>query len=319
MNGDFKAVAAAFRRDPSLPCPSYHDHQTTLIHLAVKSGVEAVLEVFVHARCFSEIDVPESIAQKHDEHGLTPMHWAVIGGNPRIVEMLLAIRHSQGLMRRAKWNELWTERRIEEHRIVIPDSGRTPLHFAVLSHRTEIAKILIDEGYEVDDVDQGGETPLLLATSLGYLDMVDLLLANGADFYQEDDWQRTPYSEAKGHLPDEVARIQALHPPPTVIPRVEITSAKAQELALSQPAPEYPPAARAARVTGTVEIAATISADGHVVRVRAFSGPPVLQEAALDGVKNWTYKPFLDNGVPIAVKTEIRVLFSLGRPPHAIP
>jgi TonB family protein len=323
-NGDVQAVIAAFRRDPSLPCPSVYDYRSTLLSLAVKSGVEAVLDLFEHARCFSNIDIPGSIAQKHDDRGLTPMHWAVIGGNSRIVEILLAIRHAEGLKRGGN-KDLWTEQEIQENRIVIPDNYRTPLHYAVLWHRTEIAKILIDEGYGVNDEDQGGETPLLLATSLGYKDIVDLLLANGADFYLEDHWHNTPYSEAKIHLPDEVARIQAEHPQRTlpdlrpVVPKVTLTPEQAQGLALSQPAPEYPPAARAARVSGTVEIETTLGPDGHVANSRVISGPPLLQAAALDGVKNWTYKPYIVDNQAAEIKTTIRVLFSLGKTPHAIP
>jgi protein TonB len=72
-------------------------------------------------------------------------------------------------------------------------------------------------------------------------------------------------------------------------------------------------------VTGTVEIEAILRADGRVASVRAISGPPILREAALDGVKNWTYKPCIVDNEAVAVKTVIRVLFSLGKTPHAIP
>jgi protein TonB len=43
------------------------------------------------------------------------------------------------------------------------------------------------------------------------------------------------------------------------------------------------------------------------------SGPDLLQQAALDAVKQWRYRPYLLNGEPVEVRTTINIIFTLGR------
>ncbi|MGB0123706.1 MAG: energy transducer TonB [Silvibacterium sp.] len=78
-------------------------------------------------------------------------------------------------------------------------------------------------------------------------------------------------------------------------------------------APEYPALARNARVEGTVVLRAIITREGKVDDLRVLSGPPMLQEAALDSVTTWRYRPYLLNGVPVTVETEVNVVFTLKR------
>ena len=66
-------------------------------------------------------------------------------------------------------------------------------------------------------------------------------------------------------------------------------------------------------VSGTVVFNAIIDEKGSVESLHVISGPPILQQAALDAVKSWRYKPFLVNGEPVAVKTQINVIFTLAR------
>ena len=73
--------------------------------------------------------------------------------------------------------------------------------------------------------------------------------------------------------------------------------------------PSYPLAARQAKVKGTVELEAFIGTDGLVKDLKVVEGPELLQQAALDAVKSWRYKPYLLSGVPIAAKTDISVQF----------
>jgi peptidyl-prolyl cis-trans isomerase A (cyclophilin A) len=61
--------------------------------------------------------------------------------------------------------------------------------------------------------------------------------------------------------------------------------------------------------SGTVVLDALIDEKGEVESLHVISGPAMLQQAALDTVKTWRYKPFLLSGVAIAVKTEISVTF----------
>jgi TonB family protein len=76
--------------------------------------------------------------------------------------------------------------------------------------------------------------------------------------------------------------------------------------------PIYPPIAKAARVSGTVVLQATISKTGEVENLRVISGPAMLQQAALDAVKNWRYRPYLLNNEPVEVDTTVNVIFTLG-------
>jgi protein TonB len=64
---------------------------------------------------------------------------------------------------------------------------------------------------------------------------------------------------------------------------------------------------------------AVISKDGQIKNLRVISGPPMLQQAALDAVKTWTYRPYLLNGEPAEVRTTINVIFTLGNPPNKDP
>lgn len=80
---------------------------------------------------------------------------------------------------------------------------------------------------------------------------------------------------------------------------------------VSKAIPVYPPAAKEAHITGSVVMAAVIGTDGTVNSLQVVSGPEELQDAALDAVWQWTYKPYLLNGVPTAVDTTITVTFSL--------
>jgi protein TonB len=60
---------------------------------------------------------------------------------------------------------------------------------------------------------------------------------------------------------------------------------------------------------GTVVLHAIIGKDGHVESLQAISGPTMLKGAAIDAVKQWTYKPYLLNGEPVEVDTTIVVQF----------
>jgi protein TonB len=76
-------------------------------------------------------------------------------------------------------------------------------------------------------------------------------------------------------------------------------------------APQYPPEAGRARIEGTVVLMALIGRDGSVQDVHVQSGLPVLAQAAIEAVKQWRYKPYLLNGEPVEVDTQITVTFSL--------
>jgi periplasmic protein TonB len=75
--------------------------------------------------------------------------------------------------------------------------------------------------------------------------------------------------------------------------------------------PEYPPIARNIRLEGAVVLQATISKSGAIENLRVVSGPPLLQQAAIDAVKQWQYRPYLLNGEPVEVETTVNVDFRM--------
>jgi protein TonB len=76
--------------------------------------------------------------------------------------------------------------------------------------------------------------------------------------------------------------------------------------------PLYPPIAKAARVQGTVQLQATISKTGAIENLKVVGGPAMLQQAALDAVSTWRYKPYLLNNERVEVETTVNVIFTLG-------
>jgi protein TonB len=75
--------------------------------------------------------------------------------------------------------------------------------------------------------------------------------------------------------------------------------------------PRYPSIAVAVHASGTVVLEATISRGGTIENLRVASGPALLQQAALDAVKQWRYRPYLLNGEPVEVATTVNVEFTL--------
>jgi TonB family protein len=83
--------------------------------------------------------------------------------------------------------------------------------------------------------------------------------------------------------------------------------------------PEYPPLARQTRISGPVRLHVIIGKYGTVQQLEVLSGHPLLLQAAINAVKQWTYRPTLLNGNPVEVDTTIDVIFSLNNPPAGNP
>ena len=74
--------------------------------------------------------------------------------------------------------------------------------------------------------------------------------------------------------------------------------------------PVYPPMAREQRIQGTVRFIATIGKDGRVKNLEFISGNPILLKAATDAVKQWLYRPALQNGAAVEMTTQIDLNFT---------
>jgi protein TonB len=77
--------------------------------------------------------------------------------------------------------------------------------------------------------------------------------------------------------------------------------------------PQYPPLARAARISGTVRLIGIIAKDGTIQQLQVVSGNPLLIQAAVNAVRQWIYRPTLLNGEAVEVTAPIDVIFSLSK------
>jgi protein TonB len=76
-------------------------------------------------------------------------------------------------------------------------------------------------------------------------------------------------------------------------------------------APVYPPIAVAARREGRVILEAVIAEDGSVGDVRVLRSVPLLDQAAIDAVRQWRFTPTRLNGEPVQVLMSVTVAFVL--------
>jgi periplasmic protein TonB len=92
---------------------------------------------------------------------------------------------------------------------------------------------------------------------------------------------------------------------------VKVSSVLVQLVKIKDVPPVYPSAARGARVQGTVVIETTIESDGTVESARVLRSIPPLDQAALEAVREWRFKPALLNGAAIPVVVTLTVPFTL--------
>ena len=113
-----------------------------------------------------------------------------------------------------------------------------------------------------------------------------------------------------GSLPNLMGSGKA--PTPT-LQRLNISQGVSRGLLIKQVQPTYPPNALHMRIEGSVQLMATLSKNGDISEVKVLSGDPQLSQAAASAVKQWKYKPYLLNGEPVEIQTQITVNFKL---PH---
>lgn len=65
------------------------------------------------------------------------------------------------------------------------------------------------------------------------------------------------------------------------------------------------------RTGGIVALRGIITKVGTVEDIEVLGGPVTLQQAAVDAVKKWQYAPYLLDGKPVEVETEINVVFNV--------
>jgi len=114
---------------------------------------------------------------------------------------------------------------------------------------------------------------------------------------------------SSGPLPN----IAGPNAPAPVLQRLNISQGVSQGLLIKKVAPVYPATALHLRIEGSVQMLATVSKEGDITEVKVLSGAPQLAQAAADAVKRWKYKPYLLNGEPVEIQTQITINFKMPR------
>jgi periplasmic protein TonB len=140
---------------------------------------------------------------------------------------------------------------------------------------------------------------------------------------------KSPVAHPKSSAPDApapsmigMATAGAAAPPPDlgsseesqprpVLQTLSVSQGVSQGLLMRKVQPIYPKNALFMRVEGSVELMATISKTGDISRVKVVSGDAQLTRAASDAVKQWKYKPYLLNGEPVEIQTQVTINFKL--------
>lgn len=73
----------------------------------------------------------------------------------------------------------------------------------------------------------------------------------------------------------------------------------------------YPALGQHSRVQGSVVLEAVIGTDGVIEGLRVVSGPSILSNAAQQAVRQWHFKPYLQNGRAVETKCTVTVNFSI--------
>jgi periplasmic protein TonB len=99
---------------------------------------------------------------------------------------------------------------------------------------------------------------------------------------------------------------------PIAVPkRLRVSTGVSEGLLYHRVEPVYPSIAQRARIEGSVELKAIISKEGTIEGLQRITGHPMLMAAAMDAVKQWRYRPYMLNGEPLEVETDVVVNFHI--------
>lgn len=88
-----------------------------------------------------------------------------------------------------------------------PNFGETPLHIIAVWGDIDAARILLDEGAEIDAPGEHDFTPLHEAISQGHVDLVKLLITRGASLTQKNEWDMDARELAAIHESPEMREL----------------------------------------------------------------------------------------------------------------
>jgi TonB family protein len=92
---------------------------------------------------------------------------------------------------------------------------------------------------------------------------------------------------------------------------IRVTGRVSESKLIRRIEPVYPEIAKRARIQGTVVLTVHVNEEGIVYDAKVVTGHPLLQEAAVDAVRQWQYSPTLLNGEPVPVIATVSLMFRL--------
>jgi len=106
------------------------------------------------------------------------------------------------------------------------------------------------------------------------------------------------------------AIVQAQLPPGGPAPVIPfIDAGRFQALIVKQVALEYPSGAQSLHLAGDILLTVHLDPSGNLQNIKAVKGPAMLREAAMKAVMQWRFRPYLRDGIAMAVQSEVVIQF----------
>jgi ankyrin repeat protein len=265
IGGDIHAIEKILRSHPDRV--NQRDPKgDTLLHIAAQAGDQQAVTVLLQYGANVEAK---------NARGETPIEVAAYQGYASVMRTLLAkgarIRDPRMLLRRAAW-----------------------------SGYVEVAQLLVERGTEVnvgDETKQGGErsTPLHAAVVANRPDMVEFLLARGADATATDSTGRTPLHFAAESLYTQIGKM------------LLAKGAKVNAVSKTGDTPLH-----GAAKFGRTKMAETLLGHGADVNAKGFDGRTPLDVAAIGHSKPETVDELRKSGGKPSARWELWDVIALG-------
>jgi protein TonB len=114
------------------------------------------------------------------------------------------------------------------------------------------------------------------------------------------------------HPGSNATKVELTHPGSTAANLAPATNAVEREpISTETPKPSYPLLAQHMNVQGSVVLQAVVGADGIIQNLHVVSGPAILASAAQQAVREWHFKPVVENGQRVETKAVITVNFNI--------
>jgi TonB family protein len=121
----------------------------------------------------------------------------------------------------------------------------------------------------------------------------------------------TPPQAPGAVLGGVVGSLPAAPPSPEEVRKLKAEGKLQEPTIVKRVPPVYPPIAASARISGDVGVQIVIGADGRVKDAKIVNSIPLLDQAALDAVKQWEFTPLILDGKPAATSMRVTVTFTL--------